>query len=169
MIRSLAAGSKHLCALILSNPTTGCAFPAHPACRFRFSNPLKGMFMNGFHIIVVGAGETGTPLLKQLLTAPFIKVLGVADLDPNQPGMVLARQFNVPVADDFMTLVRQNGEVDIIIDVTGVPSVRETLRKHMVDTGNSHTLIMHERIALLMMSLSAKQLVCGKHDRLEYL
>ena len=59
-------------------------------------------------------------------------------------------------------------EVDIIIDVTGAPKVRETLRKYMVDTGNDHTLIMHERIALLMLSLSAGQLLTGKHDKLEY-
>jgi predicted homoserine dehydrogenase-like protein len=124
--------------------------------------------MNRFHIIVIGAGETGTPLLKQLLTTPFVKILGVADQNLGQPGIELARKFNVPVTDDFMALARQNTEADIIIDVTGVPLVRETLRKHMVDTDNRHTLIMHERIALLMMSLSAKQLVRGKHDKLEY-
>jgi predicted homoserine dehydrogenase-like protein len=124
--------------------------------------------MNGFHIIVIGAGETGTPLLKQLLTAPFVKVLGVADQKLDRPGILLAQKYNVPVYDNFMKLVRENTEADIIIDVTGVPRVRETLRKHMADTGNQRTLIMHERIALLMMSLSAKQLICGKHDQLEY-
>jgi hypothetical protein len=54
------------------------------------------------------------------------------------------------------------------IVVIGAPKVRETLRKYMVETGNDHTLIMHERIALLMMSLSAGRLVSGKHDKLEY-
>ena len=43
-----------------------------------------------------------------------------------------------------------------------------TLRKHMVDSGNTHTLIMHESIALLMMSLSAGKLVSGKHGDQEY-
>ena len=124
--------------------------------------------MNEFRIVVIGAGETGTPLLRQLLDASFVKVLGVADLDPEQPGIALAKQRGVATTQDFMTLVSQGREVDIIIDVTGVPKVREALRKYMVDTGNDHTLIMHEQIALLMMSLSAGKLVQGKHGKLEY-
>ncbi len=124
--------------------------------------------MNGFRIVVIGAGETGTPLLKQLLNAPCVQVLGVADLDLSLPGIALAKEHGVATTNDFMALVGKGKEVDIIIDVTGAPKVRETLRKHMVETGNDHTLIMHERIALLMMSLSAGRLVTGKHDKLEY-
>jgi predicted homoserine dehydrogenase-like protein len=124
--------------------------------------------MNEFRIVVVGAGKTGTPLLKQLLTSPFVKVLGVADLDLAMPGIAMAREHGVEVSNDFMDFLRLGKEVDIVIDVTGAPKVREILRKSMVETGNDHTLIMHERIALLMMSLSAGKLVTGKHDSLEY-
>lgn len=46
--------------------------------------------------------------------------------------------------------------------------MRESLRSKMVETGNTHTLIMHEAIALLMMSLSAGRLVTSKHSDLEY-
>ncbi|WP_205231438.1 oxidoreductase [Azospira oryzae] len=124
--------------------------------------------MQGFRIAVVGAGETGPPLLKQLLTAPFVTVLGVADLDLSMPGIALAKEHGVKVTNNFMELAALGNEVDIIIDVTGAPKVREALRKHMVDSGNTHTLIMHESIALLMMSLSAGKLVSGKHGDQEY-
>lgn len=124
--------------------------------------------MQGFRIAVVGAGDTGTPLLKQLLTAPFVTVLGVADLDLTMPGIALAKEHGVKVTNNFMELAALGNEVDIIIDVTGAPKVREALRKHMVDSGNTHTLIMHESIALLMMSLSAGKLVSGKHGDQEY-
>ena len=124
--------------------------------------------MNGFRIAVIGAGETGTPLLKQLLDASFVQVLGVADLDLTMPGIALAKERGVKVTADFMELARLGKEVDIIIDVTGAPKVRESLRKHMVESGNDHTLILHERIALLMMSLSAGQLCAGKHGEQAY-
>lgn len=124
--------------------------------------------MNAFRIAVIGAGETGTPLLKQLLQAPFVKVLGVADLDLSMPGIALAEQHGVLVTNDFMELARLGKDVDVIIDVTGVAKVRDALRKYMVETGNDHTLIMHESIALLMMSLSAGQLVRGKHNAQDY-
>lgn len=124
--------------------------------------------MNGFRIAMIGAGETGTPLLKHLLSMPFVKMLGIADLDLEQPGIALAREHGVQVTQNFMDLARLGEEVDILIDVTGAPAVREALRQHMIDTENDHTLIMHERIALLLMSLSAGQLVQAKHDALEY-
>lgn len=118
--------------------------------------------------MVIGAGDTGTPLLRQLFNAPFVQVLGVADLNLDLPGMVLARAHQVPVTDHFMELVGRGAEVDIIIDVTGVAKVREQLRQYMVDSGNTHTVIMHEQIALLMMSLSAGQRVGSKHGQQEY-
>lgn len=129
----------------------------------------KGIdLMPAFRIVVIGAGETGTPLLQQLLNAPFVQVLGVADLNLNLPGIALARQHQVPVTDDFMDLVRQGSKVDIIIDVTGAGNVREQLRQYMVESHNTHTIIMHEQIALLMMSLSAGALVDSKHGLQQY-
>ena len=38
----------------------------------------------------------------------------------------------------------------------------------MQESGNDHTLIMHERIAILLMSLFASRLVKGASDELEY-
>lgn len=124
--------------------------------------------MQAFRIVVIGAGETGTPLLQQLLNAPFVQVLGVADLNLELPGIALAREHKVPVTDNFMDLVSQGAQVDIIIDVTGASKVREQLRQYMVDSRNTHTVIMHEQIALLMMSLSAGKLVDSKHGAQAY-
>lgn len=125
--------------------------------------------MTPFRIIVVGAGQTGTPLLRQLLEAPFVQVLGVADLDLSLPGIALARSHGVPVTDDYPKLLERCGATaDIVIDVTGQPSVREALRRHMVESGNHRTVILHERIALLMMSLSAGVLVEGRHGDVAY-
>ena len=124
--------------------------------------------MEAIRIILIGAGETGTPLLKQLLAAPFVKVLGVADLDETMPGIKLAREHGVPTTTDFMSLVRLGDAVDIIIDVTGVGKVRDQLRQHMQDSGNRHTIIMHELIAVLLMSLSQGKLVAMKHQAVDY-
>ena len=134
---------------------------------------MAGVFVHGktrmtaCRIAMIGAGETGTPLLQQLIDAPFVEVVGVADLDPAQPGMQLATRHGVAVTTQFQALAR-DASIDILIDVTGVPEVRDNLRAIMQATSNTHTLIMHERIALLMLSLSAGQWVGSKHDDLEY-
>jgi predicted homoserine dehydrogenase-like protein len=124
--------------------------------------------METIRVILIGAGETGTPLLRQLLAAPFVKVVGVADLNDEMPGIQLAREHGVQTTNDFMSLARLGDAVDIIIDVTGVTKVREELRRYMQESGNRHTIIMHELIAVLLMSLSQGKLVSMKHNPVDY-
>lgn len=124
--------------------------------------------MEKIRIGVVGAGETGTPLLRTLLDAKFVELVGVADLKDDMPGMQLARERGVRTTNDFMDLARLGSAVDIIIDVTGVPKVREQLRQFFQDSGNQHTILMHELIAILMMSLSNGSMVSMKHGQVNY-
>lgn len=119
-------------------------------------------------VVVIGGGETGTPLLRQLAEAPFVEILGVADLDKDAPGMMLATEKGIVTTTDFMELVQKGSEVDIIIEVTGVSEVRERLRTYMQQSENRHTIIMHEMIAILMMSLSRGNLIDMKHGEVEY-
>ena len=124
--------------------------------------------MEKIRIGVIGAGETGTPLLRQLLDAPYIELLGVADLSDAQPGILLAKARGIRTTNDFMDLARLGKEIDILIDVTGVAKVRDQLRRYLQETNNHHTIIMHELIAVLLMSLSQGKLVSTKHGAVDY-
>lgn len=124
--------------------------------------------MQKIRIGIVGAGETGTPLLRQLLDAAFVEVVGVADLDQDMPGIRLARERGIRTMADFMELARLGDGIDILIDVTGVPKVRDDVRAFFQRSGNHHTIIMHERIAMLMMSLSHNELISNKHNQSDY-
>lgn len=124
--------------------------------------------MDTIRIGIVGAGETGTPLLRQLLAADFVELVGVADLDQDAPGMALARAHGRSTTDDFEDIAALGEGVNILIDTTGVASVRDRLRARMQETGNRHTIIVHERIAVLMMSLSQGHLVATKHGVVNY-
>ena len=68
----------------------------------------------------------------------------------------------------FLTLPAMGEDIDIFIDVTGVHKVRDALRHYMQQTDNHHTVIMHELIAVLLLSLSKGKLVHFKHDDLDY-
>lgn len=124
--------------------------------------------MEKIRVAMVGAGETATPLLEQLLAAPFVEIVGVAELDLTLPGVDIARAAGVPVTDNFIELAEQGERIDIIIDLTGSSKVREDLRRFLQFSGNTRTVIMHERIALLMMSLSAGKLQQTRHQPLMY-
>ncbi|WP_025917821.1 oxidoreductase [Herminiimonas sp. CN] len=124
--------------------------------------------MKKIRIGVIGAGETGTPLLKQLLNTNFVEVVGVADLNQEMPGIKLAHEHGVMTTTNFMDIAQLGNGVDILIDVTGVAKVREQLRDHFQKSNNHHTIIMHELIAVLMMSLSRNELISSKHDQHDY-
>ncbi|MBM6549910.1 hypothetical protein [Marinomonas ostreistagni] len=106
-----------------------------------------------FKIAVIGGGNAGLELLDRLFTAEFVEILGVADTNPEAPGVLLAKEHNVPVTLDMYDLLEDSTQIDILIDVTGIKSVRDALRNHMQQVGNHHTVIMHERISALLLSL----------------
>lgn len=115
-----------------------------------------------FKIAVIGAGNAGLELLERLFTAEFVEILGVADSNPQAPGILLAKEHNVPVTTDMYDLLVDSSQIDILIDVTGIKTVRDALRTHMQESGNYHTVIMHERISALLLSLFKGELVSTK-------
>jgi len=77
-------------------------------------------------VVIVGGGQGGRGLLEMFAGDPTISILGVADLNPWAPALELARRLNVRVATDFRELLA-DGQVDLIIDVTGEPGVHDEI------------------------------------------
>lgn len=103
---------------------------------------------------IVGAGRTGTLLLKELAKVPYVELKGVADISEQAPGMIEARNMGVYVTKNVDDISRMGEDVDLIIEVTNDPSVKESLKKTFIQTGNRHTIIVHDLIARLMISMA---------------
>lgn len=104
-------------------------------------------------IALIGAGRTGTPLLQDLLKYDYINILGVADVDSQSPGMQLAAEQNIPCFTDPMALVKAAEQVDILVEVSGDLQLKERIKSYYEETNNRKTLIMHDLIARLLISL----------------
>ncbi|MDP2233240.1 MAG: hypothetical protein Q8K89_06360 [Actinomycetota bacterium] len=102
---------------------------------------------------IVGGGRSGTPLLKDFLTRGFIEVVGVADRDLNSPGMQLAREHNIFVTADADVLAAKGRDIDLIIEVSGDPSVKPMLKDAFIAQQNRETVILHDIVARLILSL----------------
>ncbi|WP_036665471.1 hypothetical protein [Paludibacterium yongneupense] len=111
--------------------------------------------MDRYTVGLICAGGSGAPLLRRLLDAPFVDVVGVADFDEGSPGIEMAREAKVPVVDHFLDLVEHGSGIDILIDVSGSQKVGDEVRRFLHFCGNTHTVFVHERVALLIMSLCA--------------
>lgn len=106
-------------------------------------------------VAIIGGGRTGAPLLMDFHARPFIRVVYVCDRDPDSRGAAKARQLGVPFTTDIDEIVSHASEVDLIIEVTGSPEVKPRIKKALVEQGNETTIIVHELIARLILSLAA--------------
>lgn len=107
-------------------------------------------------VALIGAGRTGTPLLKELLKYRYIKIVGVADRKEAAAGIKLAAQRKIYTTSDPMALLRKKN-IDILIDVTGDGKLKKSIKDFLAKTRNSRTLIMHELIARLFISVSTRK------------
>lgn len=106
-------------------------------------------------VAIVGGGRTGTPLLRDFLSRPFIEVVGLADTDPNSAGAVLAVEREVPFYEDATVFARQGDMVDLVIEVSGDPNVKQALKDAFIAADNRTTIIVHDLVARLIISLAA--------------
>jgi predicted homoserine dehydrogenase-like protein len=104
-------------------------------------------------IAIVGGGRTGTPLIEQFMDIPYVELIGVADVDPECPGAKLAKDNGVFFTTDALLFAAKGDEIDLLIEVSGDPSVKRRLKDAFINEGNRHTIIMHDLVARLMISM----------------
>lgn len=76
------------------------------------------------NIVIIGGGLGGTTMLKAFSQISEFKVLGISDVNSQAPGLQIARELGISCYADMAELLKQP-QIDVIIEATGVPRVRE--------------------------------------------
>jgi transcriptional regulator with PAS, ATPase and Fis domain len=76
-------------------------------------------------VVIIGGGRGGAALIDILHKDPQVTIVGIADINPNAPALDIARRLNIQTTTDYRKLL--TSEVDLIVDVTGTPTVHEQL------------------------------------------
>lgn len=78
-------------------------------------------------VFIIGAGNGGKAVLRRLLRFNWVQISGVADLNPNAPGVLIAREANIPVyhEDPLQTLTRL--DIDLVFELTGDQKMQDQL------------------------------------------
>jgi len=118
-------------------------------------------------VAIIGGGRTGTPLLQELLKYAYIDIVGVADLDPYAEGIKLAAAKGIFTTSDPMELVMKGAFIDILVEVSGDITLKRTIKAEFERSGNTGTIIMHDLIARLFISVCThqQQLIPGLHPQ----
>ncbi len=100
------------------------------------------------NIVIVGAGQGGSSILKALQGIEGIRVAGICDANPSAQGMVLAQELGVKAYTDLNNILTLSN-CDLIIEATGSSKVQEII----ADNKQEHTAVVDSHGANLMMTL----------------
>lgn len=84
---------------------------------------------HAINLAIIGAGRGGTALIELFTRCKGIAITGIADTNPEAPGLRLARNLGIRVTTDPVALIA-DPIVDLIVDVTGNPAASELIERH---------------------------------------
>ncbi|NLB87909.1 MAG: chemotaxis protein [Syntrophomonadaceae bacterium] len=118
------------------------------------------------NVVIVGAGAGGTSILKSLQGISTVKVLGVCDINPNAPGMILAKSLGIPIYND-VNKIFSIPALNLIIEATGNEKITEIIYANK----SSHVAVVESHGADLMMTLveSREEMIDSLHKEAERL
>jgi len=83
-----------------------------------------------YNLALVGAGRHGMAIMEALIPAQWqnqaLRLVGVTDLDPQAPGILYAKRYQIPIFPDLASLV-QLPDLDIVVNATGSEEVSRQL------------------------------------------
>ncbi|HEV8243871.1 MAG TPA: ATP-binding protein [Nitrospirales bacterium] len=100
-------------------------------------------------VVILGAGKGGTALLELFTRSPDVQVVGIADSNPEAPGLHLARNLGIHATTDVLALLAEE-RADLIVDVTGDSAMRSAL----IQQKPPHAEILGGMAALLIWKLA---------------
>jgi predicted dinucleotide-utilizing enzyme len=106
-------------------------------------------------IAIVGLGRVGSVFLEKLLeqSGKGVAIVAVAEKG-DTAGAALAKANGIENLN-IDQLIAKGGDIDILFDLTGSAAVRQELRERLMGSGNRHTVIATEGVALLIWALIA--------------
>ena len=108
-------------------------------------------------VALIGAGRTGTPLLKEMIKYSYINIIGVADLNADAEGMAIAKEKGIFTTTDPVSLISKGEEIDVLVEVSGDKSLKKVIKDYFQNTSNRRTIIMHDLVARLFISMTTQQ------------
>ncbi|WP_028391720.1 sigma-54-dependent Fis family transcriptional regulator [Bacillus cihuensis] len=114
-------------------------------------------------VMIVGAGPSGTAILRMLHESQLFLVAYVVDINVNAVGMVYAKKLSIPTATDWTSVDLES--IDIIIEATGHEQVFQEIRQ----AGRGNFLLIPSKFANLLSELfQEKELRIEKLEKQSY-
>jgi len=108
-------------------------------------------------VALIGAGRTGCAFLREMLQYDYVRIVGVADVEEQAEGLRLARQKGLFTSIDPMEIIALGERIDVLVELSGDLLLKRQIKDFFERTDNTHTIIMHDLVARLCISLCTRQ------------
>jgi len=81
------------------------------------------------NVAILGGGKGGTAMVEAFVNLPHVNLVGISDTNPRALGLKVAKFHKIPTIPRSLDLI-QNPTVQLIIDVTGDPSMPSLIAEH---------------------------------------
>ncbi|MDD4237101.1 MAG: sigma 54-interacting transcriptional regulator [Desulfotomaculaceae bacterium] len=109
--------------------------------------------MQKFKVAIVGVGQGGFAIYRMLKTMEEVEIAGLVDINPAAPGLVAGSEEGIYISTDYHDIVKLP-DLDVIIEVTGVPEVQEDL---LLIKPKRATVMEAQAVNLMMTILKEKE------------
>jgi predicted dinucleotide-utilizing enzyme len=113
--------------------------------------------MENQKVAIIGLGRIGSAFLRNMLDrrGRGVELVAVAE-SGDTPGrkMALDAGLKVMTLDQIVAL---GSSVDVLFDLTGIPTVRREIREKLMAQANHHTVIASETIARLIWVMTSDE------------
>jgi predicted dinucleotide-utilizing enzyme len=107
-------------------------------------------------IAIVGLGAVGTGFLEELLgqSNPHVEIVAVVE-GGETTGRPLADKHGIKILS-IDELILMGDKLDILFELSNLPSIRQELKDKLQASGNRHTIIATENIARMILTLISR-------------
>jgi hypothetical protein len=129
--------------------------------------------MKEINVVLVGLGRVGSKFFKELqqIGSQKINIMGVCEANEQNPLLVEVEAQGVRCFLSYEAAIHELGEkIDIIIDTSNRPEVKQGLRVLLQETGNKHTVVVPMVVSYMMWYLlpDAEEIPQAHHQSIGY-
>ena len=109
--------------------------------------------MRQISVLIIGLGRMGGRFFDKLSAAhnDKVKIVGVCETKENNPIAQEAISLGIPYYKNYEDAINELGEsIDIIMDTSNRPEIKQAIRKLLQETDNYHTVLIPLVVDYLM-------------------
>ena len=108
-------------------------------------------------VLIVGAGEGGSTLLRLLQSSNIFQIIGIIDINPIAKGLQMAKEYGIAIGESVTPFLSMH--IDVMFDMTG----DDDLHKDLLKKKHKDTLLIPGDIAKIVTRLAhEKENLIGK-------